>query len=619
MPIVVTQNKRVPVSAAFSGQSPDKTENSRLLARAVTNVSRRKSGQPPVDTLGKTSWSTGVTSGLPKSLAQPASDTTANVRAAPESELSQPRHSWSEMPENIVPSAVNTATGLWDMVTHPQRTAETLVDAAQGGVDRIMPELFTGFMDTYVSPRSPETKERQRQVSGAVGQSLKDRYWGLENIKNTMITDPVGIALDIGGIAAGGLGMARGPLAIGSRVRLAEAPAMALGVGRPAIKKVGQTMIDEIGTPAITKVDDSLNGLGESPGHLLTNFTSPAATDLARENLDGGIIRKANDYEIYNPPEKPQRPFSHDYKNGAEADATGKLTKDMDGRKMGARNIFGRQTLGGPDVRATAEQVAAIGEEMSGSKIRVVPRQDIEDGAHGVSYFDPYTGKPRGIKIADDLPRAEKEMTTGHEVGHFIDEAAGQIPAENLDDELRFIYGTTATGKETRPPRVGPEKYYQGEEIPRELMTEAIRTYMVNPNWIKTVAPRTAARIREWVNTHPELSKIVQFNSLAAGLGGLALGGQSENSQARDLPRPEGQQPFSLPRTAGAIRGMPIPFELKNRASQAGSYGIDRITDSLFQHGLPSQPQSAGKFNDLARALLDLQSKQKTRAYGGPR
>jgi hypothetical protein len=359
-------------------------------------------------------------------------------------------------------------------------------------------------------------------------------------------------------------------------------------------------------------------GLDELPGHSLINSKSDAAADLAKESLDGNVIRKADDYEIYNPPEKPQRPFAQDYTNGAPADATGKLTEDMEGRKLGAKNIFGRQALNGPDVGATAEQVETIGEDLSGNKIRLVPRQSI-NGAHGVSRFDAETGKPTQIEIADDLPQPERQMVTGHEVGHFIEEAAGQISTKDLDDELRFIYGTTATGKESRPPRVGPEKYYTGEEIPRELMTEAIRTYMVNPNWIKTVAPRTAARIRHWVNTHPELSKIVQFNSLAAGVGGIALGGQSEDSEARDLARPEDQQPLKLPRPVDPILGTSIPFELMNGASKAGSYGIAKVADALFQRGLFSQPPGAGTFNHLAQALMNLRSKQRAPSYGGPK
>ncbi|HZN27897.1 MAG TPA: hypothetical protein VFB88_00930 [Xanthobacteraceae bacterium] len=57
-------------------------------------------------------------------------------------------------------------------------------------------------------------------------------------------------------------------------------------------------------------------------------------------------------------------------------------------------------------------------------------------------------------------------------------------------------------------------------------MVEAIRAYMADPNYLKTIAPKTAAAIREAVNSHPALGKIIQFNAMAgpvAIIGGADL------------------------------------------------------------------------------------------------
>lgn len=35
---------------------------------------------------------------------------------------------------------------------------------------------------------------------------------------------------------------------------------------------------------------------------------------------------------------------------------------------------------------------------------------------------------------------------------------------------------------------------------------------MANPNTMKTMAPETAGRIRSYVNEHPRLRKVIQFN-----------------------------------------------------------------------------------------------------------
>ena len=67
----------------------------------------------------------------------------------------------------------------------------------------------------------------------------------------------------------------------------------------------------------------------------------------------------------------------------------------------------------------------------------------------------------------------------------------------------------------TGPQHLG----YTGDSVPRELMVEAIRAYMADPNYLKTVAPKIAAAIREAVNSHPALGKIIQYNAAMMGLG----------------------------------------------------------------------------------------------------
>lgn len=54
-------------------------------------------------------------------------------------------------------------------------------------------------------------------------------------------------------------------------------------------------------------------------------------------------------------------------------------------------------------------------------------------------------------------------------------------------------------------------------------MAEAIRGYLLYPNWFKTVAPNTAKRIRAYVNANPKINRSIQFNSLV-GLGGTGIG-----------------------------------------------------------------------------------------------
>lgn len=408
------------------------------------------------------------------------------------------QHRWSELPGNLAPSAVDNATDFWEMATHPRQTAEGFIDSAQGTADRLMPETLTNFMNTYVSPRSAETKERQRRISGVLIQALKDRYWGAENLKDTVITDPVGSALDVIGIAGGGAGLLRRPLA-----KLARSP---------------------------------VNGL-------------------------------------FNPKPKPQRPLVKDYPDGAELNEAGYITKDIEGRPLHSSYVAGRTRADIPDEGLTPLDIESVGGMGIEGPIDKVPANQLRPGSLGRTHVSH--GRPTKVEILDSLPKAKKDIATAHEVGHVIDALAGQIPVKGLERELDFNYSALRTGEERKSFFSRPQDFgYKNPHLAdRERVAEAIRAYMVDPNYLKTVAPNTAARIREYVNSHPELSKIIQFNSIAAGgTLGLGMAGQSENSQA-----------------AGQL---------------ARHDGLNQITQALLRRGISAQAPKTSAHQDIVRALM---------------
>lgn len=167
----------------------------------------------------------------------------ASTSSAGEDDI--PDRSWSEIGGNIGPDAVNTVKGMWEFIKHP----EPAIEALQGGVDRVLSEGATNFLDS-LSPRTPERKEYQRELSAEAGKQLKHDYGGLKNIKNTIITRPVGSALDIAGLAAGGAGLvAKGRSVAAPVARIAESPAVALDVGRPAVRKLDAAIRADAVTP----------------------------------------------------------------------------------------------------------------------------------------------------------------------------------------------------------------------------------------------------------------------------------------------------------------------------------------------------------------------------------
>jgi hypothetical protein len=146
----------------------------------------------------------------------------------------------------------------------------------------------------------------------------------------------------------------------------------------------------------------------------------------------------------------------------------------------------------------------------------------------GRTVLNRYTRQPEAIHLRDDLAADDAVKVLAHEIGHAIDDTAGNISTQGLSGELAGVYNTllnrnrTPAGTDAAPwaKPVRPEDFgYPPEEVPREYIVEAIRAYMADPNYLKTVAPETARAIRAPVNANPRLSKIIQFNSLAAAAG----------------------------------------------------------------------------------------------------
>ncbi|HEY6020416.1 MAG TPA: hypothetical protein VIY48_11050, partial [Candidatus Paceibacterota bacterium] len=103
---------------------------------------------------------------------------------------------------NIPGSAASFAGSIYNAVSHPVDTASNLLDVAAGGLKNITPEPIANAIDK-LDP-NPQAADRAVAAADATGQFFKNRYGGLENIKNTLITDPVGAAADASALLSGG-------------------------------------------------------------------------------------------------------------------------------------------------------------------------------------------------------------------------------------------------------------------------------------------------------------------------------------------------------------------------------------------------------------------------------
>ncbi len=142
-----------------------------------------------------------------------------------------------------------------------------------------------------------------------------------------------------------------------------------------------------------------------------------------------------------------------------------------------------------------------------------------------------------------EFDEAHAYRIRAHMLGHLLDYRAGQtsetdrheeseesqgISQDGLNEELRYVYNdcnnVALNEARTLDPGLrahdapeyqgfGPEqRACYGADARAELMAEAIRAYLQNPNYLKTVAPNVADRIQAAVNSNPNLNHIIMFN-----------------------------------------------------------------------------------------------------------
>jgi hypothetical protein len=248
---------------------------------------------------------------------------------------------------------------------------------------------------------------------------------------------------------------------------------------------------------------------------------------------------------LYNPPAKPQRPFSADYPGGVNGGKGSRLDRDTEGRPLVAETVVGRRTVGGADEAITPAQLDAGATKIAGVEPESVAESALPPQTVGqISALRGSSGPLFSIHLVDSLPPEARHRVLAHEFGHLIDSVGGKrigvdhigdiraIPQYGIRDDLRQIYHdlndqTWRRGKPTpRFLQTGPEAFgYKPEERAAEYMAEAIRAYLADPNYIKTVAPETAARIRQYVNSNPRINRYIQFNAAVPAASAAVLGG----------------------------------------------------------------------------------------------
>jgi len=288
--------------------------------------------------------------------------------------------------------------------------------------------------------------------------------------------------------------------------------------------------------------------------------TPPQVNGQLTEGFEQGPITRASQFGLHDPPRVRQRPFRHDYRGLPEvipAHDQGRLLEDIEGRPLVAKYVVGRNMLGAPDEAFPIAEFDALAEATIGRPAEGVS-QAVLGPAAGRTYLK--NGKPVLIHLRSDLGE-DWDRVYGHELGHVIDQLGGQLSIKKLEGEAELIYNAALNPARNLDGsvneyavRVTPESFgYEGKQVAREYMAEAIRAYLYNPNYMKYIAPKLAAAIRAAVNSNPKLNKIIQFNAMAP-------------VAATGLSSPEGETPDSE-EPAGHARVDPSDPRVSDRLS----------------------------------------------------
>ncbi len=206
---------------------------------------------------------------------------------------------------NLPASASKFASGLGEMVSHPIDTAQTLLNAAQGGVQNVLPESINKALADYVPGYDLENK----QIASNIGRDYKESYGSWKDIKNTIANDPVRVLSDLS-LAAGGAGaLAKsGGLAktanIASKVSNATNPLTLAGKALTGSGRVASTAIGNLGTHTGDLSLKTAESAGFAGGNKLKALTENMRGSVSQEEivpkLKASLAQMKNDnYQVY--------------------------------------------------------------------------------------------------------------------------------------------------------------------------------------------------------------------------------------------------------------------------------------------------------------------------------
>lgn len=217
------------------------------------------------------------------SQANPATQAAIRKKFGVEAAAEQPERTvmgyLGETVGNIPSSAAEMGVGMYEAITNPIQTAKGLGLAAYGGARNVAEAtLPTAAFEAIKSVENPEVAKQAVDVANAIGGIYKDRYGSVNQLLDTIRTDPVGAAADLSMIFSGGAAattkLPTVSKALGTIGRAMDPVGYVAGKAVETGGRLAAAGVNRLATSAQTRVLNEM-AAGQGPALVQAARTSP--------------------------------------------------------------------------------------------------------------------------------------------------------------------------------------------------------------------------------------------------------------------------------------------------------------------------------------------------------
>ena len=195
----------------------------------------------------------------------------------------QDQNNWSDVPGkalgNLWPSTKQVVSDHVQPLLHPIDTVSALGRLIAGTIEKAIPG-----------------EQYSEKYADAVGEYIANRYGGLDNVKETISTDPVGFLADVSTILTGGATLAaKAPGTVGKIAKTAGSVGRAIDPVNAAAKVAGATG-KFVGKTAIPAIAGVMSGTGMAPIQeaAKAGYTGGKNAQAFQKNLRGGAAEMSD-------------------------------------------------------------------------------------------------------------------------------------------------------------------------------------------------------------------------------------------------------------------------------------------------------------------------------------